>query len=95
VVVHSVEAAMQAAEQQDEVMVIGGAEFYKQVLPHADTIYLTRIHQDFEGDTFFPELDEAEWQEVERVDCDADDRNPHAYSFIRLDRAFVSRGQST
>ena len=85
-VVHSVEAAMQAAEQQDEVMVIGGAEFYNQVLPRTDTIYLTRIHQDFEGDTFFPELDEAEWQEVERVDCDADDRNPYAYSFIRLNR---------
>jgi len=86
VVVHSIEAAMQAAQQQDEVMVIGGAEFYRQVLPRADTIYLTRIHQDFEGDAFFPELDEAGWQEVARVDCDADDRNPYAYSFIRLDR---------
>jgi dihydrofolate reductase len=88
-VVHSIEAAMQAAAQQDEVMVIGGAEFYRQVLPRADTIYLTRIHQDFEGDTFFPELDEAEWQEVARVDCDADDRNPYAYSFIRLERVNV------
>jgi len=86
VVVHSIEAAMQAAQQQDEVMVIGGAEFYRQVLPRADTIYLTRIHQDFEGDAFFPELDETGWQEVARVDCDADDRNPCAYSFIRLDR---------
>jgi len=89
VVVHSIEAAMQAAQQQDEVMVIGGAEFYRQVLPRADTIYLTRIHQDFEGDAFFPELDETGWQEVARVDCDADDRNPYAYSFIRLDRVSV------
>ncbi len=86
VVVHSIEAAMQAAEKQEEVMVIGGAEFYRQVLPRADRIYLTRINEDFEGDTLFPELDSSEWQEVERVDCDADDKNPHSYSFIKLDR---------
>ena len=89
VVVHSIEAAMQAASPQEEVMVIGGAEFYRQVLPRADCIYLTRINEDFEGDTLFPELDSSEWQEIERVDCDADDKNPHSYSFIKLDR--VSR----
>ncbi len=86
VVVHSIEAAMQAASPHDEIMVIGGAEFYRQVLPRADTIYLTRVHEDFDGDAFFPELDEREWQEVERVDCEADDKNPHACSFIQLDR---------
>ncbi len=93
VVVHSIDSALQAAGQQDEIMVIGGADFYCQALPRADAIYLTLVHEDFEGDVFFPELDEAGWKEVERVDCEADDRNPHAYSFIRLDR--VSRGQST
>ena len=86
VVVHSIEAALQAAGEVDEVMVIGGAEFYRQVLPQADTIYLTRVHRGFEGDTRFPELDEAEWEEVGRIDCKADEKNPHAYSFIRLDR---------
>lgn len=86
VVVHSIEAALQTAEQQDEVMIIGGAEFYRQVLPRTDRIYLTRINEDFEGDTLFPELDSSEWQEVERVDCDADEKNPHSYSFIELDR---------
>ena len=89
VVVHSIEAALQATAQQDEVMVIGGAEFYRQVLPRTDRIYLTRINEDFEGDTLFPELDRSEWQEVERVDCDADDKNPHSYSFIKLDRVGV------
>ena len=87
VVVHSVEAALQAAADcADEAMVIGGAEFYRQVLPRADTLYLTRIHADFEGDTWFPELDEAEWREVERRDCEPDEKNPYRYSFIRLDR---------
>ena len=86
VVVHSIEAALQAAAKQDEVMIIGGAEFYRQLLPRTNRIYLTRINEDFEGDILFPELISSEWQEVERVDCDADDKNPHSYSFIRLDR---------
>jgi len=87
IVVHSVEAALQAAaECGDEAMVIGGAEFYAQVLPRADTLYLTRIHADFDGDTVFPELDESEWREVERSDCEPDAKNPYRYSFIRLDR---------
>lgn len=86
VVVNSIDAALQAAGEQDEVMVIGGAEFYRQVLPRADTLYLTRIHETFSGDTFFPELNEADWREVERSDQAADEKNPHDYSFIRLDR---------
>ena len=86
IVVHSIKAALQAAGEQEEVMIIGGAEFYRQVLAYADRIYLTRIHQDFEGDTRFPRLDEAEWKEAGRVDCEADESNPYAYSFIRLDR---------
>lgn len=86
VVVHSIEAAMQAAGDQEEIMVIGGAEFYRQVLPYTDTIYLTRIHEDFEGDTMFPELSAAEWREVARTDCEPDARNPYRYSFVRLER---------
>ena len=86
VVVNSIEAALEAAGEQDEIMVIGGAEFYHQVLPRTDTIYLTRIHEIFTGDTFFPELNDADWREVERSDQAADAKNPHDYSFIRLDR---------
>jgi len=54
VVVNSIDAAMQAAGEQDEIMVIGGAEFYRQVLAHTSTIYLTRIHASVDGDTVFP-----------------------------------------
>ena len=86
VVVNSIDAAMDAAGEQDEIMVIGGAEFYRQVLPRTQTIYLTRIHEAFEGDTVFPELKDADWREVERSDQEADEKNPHDYSFIRLDR---------
>ena len=86
IVVNSIDAAMAAAADQDEVMVIGGAEFYRQVLPHADTLYLTRIHASFDGDTVFPELHAADWREVECSDHLADEKNPHNYSFTRLER---------
>ena len=86
VVVHSFEQALAAAAQHDEAMVIGGAEFYRQVLPQANTLYLTLVHETIEGDTYFPALDETQWQEVERTDFEADEQNPHAYSFIRLGR---------
>ncbi|NNJ94224.1 MAG: type 3 dihydrofolate reductase [Halobacteria archaeon] len=86
VVVHSVDAALQACSADEEVMVIGGAEFYRQVLPHASTLYLTLVHDRFDGDAFFPELDACEWREVDREDFDADADNPHAYSFIRMER---------
>ncbi len=86
VVVNSIDAALEAAGEQDEVMVIGGAEFYRQVLPRTDTIYLTRVHATISGDTRFPELSADEWLEVERSDHAADDKNPHDYSFIRLER---------
>ena len=89
VVVHSLDAALEAARDNDEIMVIGGAEFYRQVLPRASTLYLTLVDGEFEGDAFFPEIDENEWLEVERSDHGPDEKNPHAYSFIRLER--VSR----
>ena len=86
IVVNSIEAAITAAGEQDEVMVIGGAELYRQVLPYTDTIYLTRIHERFDGDTRFPEISDTEWQQLERVDHEADEKNPHDFSFIRLER---------
>lgn len=85
-VVTSIPAALEAAAGHDEVMVIGGAELYRQVLPEVETIYLTRIHESVEGDTRFPEISNTEWHQVERIDHEADDNNPHDYSFIRLDR---------
>ncbi|MDX2418241.1 MAG: type 3 dihydrofolate reductase [Xanthomonadales bacterium] len=90
-VVHSIDAAITAAGEQDEVMVIGGAELYRQVLPATDTIYLTRIHEAFEGDTRFPEMRDTEWHQVERVDFEADEKNSHGYSFIRLDRVHTGK----
>ena len=48
-------------------------------------IYLTVIHEDIKGDTFFPELSD-EWQEIERKDCAPDEKNQYHYSFLRMER---------
>jgi dihydrofolate reductase len=86
VVVHSIDAALRAVGHNDEVMVIGGSELYRQVLPQVTTIYLTRVYADIEGDAVFPEIDASEWREVERTDCEPDEKNAYAYSFITLER---------
>jgi len=86
VVVHSLDEALRAAGSAAEVMVIGGAELYRQALPQADTLYLTLVHGEFDGDTRFPDWRPDDWRETARIDHGPDDRNPHAYSFITLER---------
>jgi len=85
-VVASVEAALAAAGEVDEVMVIGGAQLYAELLPRAQRIYLTRIDADFDGDAWFPPVDDATWQEVACSTQTADERNPFSYSFVTLER---------
>ncbi len=86
IVVHSVEEALQAAGDVKESMIIGGASFYAQMLPQARRMYLTQVHTEVTGDAWFPEFDESQWRQVERIDCDADERNAYAHSFIILER---------
>ena len=86
VVVGSLTAALAAAGDVPEIMVIGGAEIYRQFLPLAGRIYLTRVHTVIAGDTFLPAMDPAEWEEVERTRHPADPRNDFDMSFITLER---------
>jgi len=86
VVVYSVEEALTACDSAEEVMVMGGASLYQQLLPQADRLYLTHVHASLEGDTWFPDWQRSEWREVSREDHLADDKNDHDYSFIVLDR---------
>jgi dihydrofolate reductase len=86
IVAHSLESALEAAPGCAEVMVIGGTELYRQLLPRATRIFLTLVHAEFEGDAFFPELAAGAWREVERRDYPADKKNCCPYSFVRLER---------
>lgn len=91
-VVYSVDHAIRKAraiaeiEGGDEVFVIGGAEIYAQAMADADRIYLTRIHDEFPGDAFFPELDEGGWQEVVRETHPPESDGGPSFSFTILDR---------
>ncbi len=82
----SIEAALAACGAVDEVMIIGGASFYAQLLPRAERLYLTFVDGDFEADAWFPAWEPAEWQEIERNDHPADARNSHAMTFVTLQR---------
>ncbi|MGD8796765.1 MAG: type 3 dihydrofolate reductase [Thiohalophilus sp.] len=85
-VAHSVNQALEMAGEVDEIMVIGGASFYEQILPHADRLYLTVVDADIKGDAWFPEFNREEWCEVERHHYSADDKNCYAHDYLILDR---------
>src|ERR1700680_2083899 len=85
-VVHSVEAALAQAAGSEELVAIGGAEIYRLVLPLARRIYLTHVHADVPGDTFFPEFDAAQWADVECSAHPADERHAYPVTFVTLER---------
>ena len=80
------EAALTVAASAPEVMIIGGAQIYAHFLPFATRLYLTLIHANFAGDTFFPDYTQYAWREVERIEHPADTKNPYPYTFLILER---------
>jgi dihydrofolate reductase len=87
-VVHSIEEAINSAKADDikEIFVIGGAEIFSSSFNNADRIYLTRIHHQFEGDVFFPELPANEWALIQNKFCHADDKNAYSHTFQVWDK---------
>ncbi len=85
-IVHSLEDALRIVSDSPEVFVIGGGEIYKEALPLADRIYLTRVHAIVEGDAFFPEIDPKQWREVSRERHAADAEHLYPYTFLVYER---------
>ena len=87
-VVNSLEDAIGLAEKTNasEIFITGGAHLYNKFLENADRLYLTLIDEEYDGDTYFPDYTQFSWQEVSPEDHQADDKNPHAYSFVTLDK---------
>ncbi len=83
--VYSLDQAIDKVENEQEAFVIGGGLVYRQFYPLAGKLYLTLVHKSFDADTFFPEIDFNEWQEVEREDL-YDEKNGFHYSNINLVR---------
>ncbi len=90
-VAHSLSDALAAAKDGDEVFIIGGAAVYQEALPRADRLHLTLIEGQFEGDTFFPDYDPPRWHELSRDRHEADPSNPHAHTFLTLERVPVDQ----
>ena len=85
-VVHTLEEALKQAGDVDEIMIIGGASFYQQMLPRADRLYLTYVQGTFEADSWFPDFNLNEWRESSREFHAADDNNPYSCNFVIYDR---------
>lgn len=84
--VTSVEQALEAAGDVDEIMVIGGGAIYKHCLPAAHRLYITHIDGDIEGDTQFPEYSLEHWQKVSSEIRTADEKNAYDLDFAVYER---------
>ena len=86
VVVHTLDEALTRAssETPDAIMIVGGAEIYREVLPRATRIELTEVHRDFSGDTIMPEFSRTDWREVAREEHSTEEGL--RYSYVRLER---------
>lgn len=83
IIVNSLADAIDASRNDHQPFIIGGGEIYKQAMPLVDKLEITRVHASFKNaDTFFPDVDQSIWKEVERTTHDADETHAHAFSFI-------------
>ncbi|OIK15415.1 dihydrofolate reductase [Bacillus sp. MUM 116] len=73
-------------KQDEEIFIIGGAEIFKETFKSADRLYITEIHAEFEGDTYFPEFNTSEWNLISSEKGIKDEKNPFDYEFKVYDR---------
>lgn len=86
-VIHTIDEIKNIEEnREDEIFVIGGAEIFNKTLQFADKLYITHIEETFEGDTFFPKIEESEWELVSKEKGIKDERNPYDYFFLLYKR---------
>ena len=79
----SMHDALDLCEKEQDIFIIGGALVYRQALGIADKMYLTRVHAEFpDADSFFPVVNWDLWEEVEREEFPADEKNPYPYTFL-------------
>jgi len=86
VVINSIEKLLLSLDNSREYFIIGGGEIYKALFQYADKIYLTSVDKDFEGDTFFPEIDYSKWNIVSKEAGIVDEKNSIKHTFINLER---------
>ena len=86
-VLNSIDEIFEYCKGVEEVMITGGSEIYKYTLEQATRLYLTEVHAEIEGDTFFPEFERSDWNEISREAFTADEKNEFDYSFVVLEKS--------
>lgn len=89
-IVHSLESALALAAEDVLSYVIGGGEIYTQAMTHADALEITRVHGTFEGDAYFPAIDEKIWEVVRTEYHAADEKHQYAFTYITYKRRRAS-----
>lgn len=87
-IAHSLEEALELTASEEQVFIIGGAQIYKETIIKglADKMDITLVHQEFEADVFFPEINLDIWQETGRESFKADEKNKFDYSFVNYEK---------
>lgn len=91
--VASFKEAIKLVKDEKNVIIAGGAEVYEQAINsyYAKKIFLTRIFAEFDGDTFFPDIDPEKWELVDREDYEPDEKNIYPYAFLEYNRKVIKK----
>ena len=81
VIAHSIKEVFELCKNDEEIFIFGGEQIYEMFLPYVEKMYITKIDYAFEGDTFFPEVNYEEWDEVSVKLGTTDEKNPYTYHF--------------
>lgn len=85
-VINSIEELIPLLKDDEEYFVIGGEEIYKQLLPYAEKMYITAVNDEFDGDVFFPDIDQKVWKIVDNTEQLKNNKNSLSYRFITFKR---------
>jgi len=86
VMAYSIEDAVEKMDAENENFIIGGGSVYRQFMPLAHKLYITRVHKNFDADTFFPEISGHQWRLVQKQEVDDDPQNDFSYAFEIYER---------
>jgi len=85
-VFNSVTELLKSLSPEIEYFVVGGGEIYKTLMPYCEKLYLTKVKEEFKGDTYFPKIDNSQWKEISRIVGTVDEKNSIPHSFLILEK---------
>lgn len=88
-IAHSMDQVWSMCKGEEEVFIFGGEQIYKTFLPYVEKMYITQIYHEFEGDTFFPDVDISKWIQVSVREGIVNDKNQYAHDFFVYEKALM------